>query len=182
MTKRVMLVGRAFAVALVAGLFGLLVWKIAGQGESVAKEVSRGENPPAPNFTLPRLDGEGDFELTSLRGKVVVLNWWATWCFPCRAEAPVLERAHRRWKAKDVVFVGVDYKDVTEDAQRFIRERDVTYLNVRDRDGKTLTPYGLTGVPETYFVDRRGRIVYRIAGPVEKQSELDEGIRRALEA
>ena len=180
MSVRLKLVGQVVAVATVAALLALLVWKLANQGDTVAPAIAAGDKPEAPNFTLPRLDGEGELELASLRGKVVVLNCWATWCFPCRAEAPVLEQAHQRWKGDDVVFVGIDYNDVTEDARRFLRERRVTYLNVRDRNGKTLTPYGLTGVPETYFVDRRGRIVYRIAGPVEKQSELEEGIRRAL--
>ena len=91
-----------------------------------------------------------------------------------------MQRAWKRWQGKDVVFVGVDVKDFRGDARSFTRRYGVTYPNVYDGKGSTVGRYGVTGFPETYFIDARGRVVYRIAGPVADAAELDDGIRRAL--
>jgi cytochrome c biogenesis protein CcmG/thiol:disulfide interchange protein DsbE len=132
-------------------------------------------------FTLERLDGKGDLALESLRGKTVVLNFWASWCGPCRDEMPLLQQGSERWRGKNVVFVGVDVKDFRRDARSFLERFGVTYANVYDGKGSTIGRYGVTGYPETYFIDAAGKIRYRIAGPVEDADDLDEGIERALQ-
>jgi cytochrome c biogenesis protein CcmG, thiol:disulfide interchange protein DsbE len=180
MTGRVRLVAQAAAVAVVAALLALLAWKVT-QGESeVTAELARGGAPEAPAFTLERLDGKGDLSLESLRGRAVVLNFWASWCGPCKDEAPLLQEASERWQDEGVAFVGIDVKDFRGDARDFVERYGVTYPNVYDGKGSTIGRYGVTGYPETYFIDTEGRVRYRIAGPVEDAQDVDDGIRRAL--
>jgi cytochrome c biogenesis protein CcmG, thiol:disulfide interchange protein DsbE len=179
-TRRLRLGGQVAAVALVAALLGLLGWKLA-QGESeVTASLQRGGTPAAPDFTLEQLDGSGDLSLASLRGKTVVLNFWASWCGPCKEETPLLQRGFERWRGKDVVFVGIDVKDFRGDARDFVARYGVTYPNVYDGKGSTVGRYGVTGFPETFFVDAEGRVRHRIAGPVDDAAEIDDGIERAL--
>jgi cytochrome c biogenesis protein CcmG, thiol:disulfide interchange protein DsbE len=181
-TARLRLGAQAVAVAAVLALLGLLVWKVAvGSDNDVTDSLAQGGKPDAPVFELARLPGEGELALDSLRGKAVVLNFWASWCGPCKEETPLLERAWQRWQERDVVFVGVNVKDFRGDALDFMREYGVTYPNVYDGKGWTVGRYGVTGFPETYFVDANGRIVYRVAGPVEAD-DLEDGIGRALSA
>jgi cytochrome c biogenesis protein CcmG/thiol:disulfide interchange protein DsbE len=178
--SRLRLVAQLAAVGVVAALLGLLGWKVL-QGESeVTKELDRGGTPAAPAFALERLDGDGELSLASLRGKAVVLNFWASWCGPCKDEAPLLQQASERWQGKEVVFVGVDVKDFRGDAREFLERYGITYANVYDGKGSTIGRYGVTGYPETYFIDARGKVRYRIAGPVEDAEDVDDGIRRAL--
>jgi cytochrome c biogenesis protein CcmG/thiol:disulfide interchange protein DsbE len=180
MKGRAPLAAQAAAVAVVVALLGLLVWKVA-QGESeVTSELSRGGTPVAPLFTLEQLDGSGPLALESLRGKTVVLNFWATWCGPCKDEMPLLQQSWAQWQRKNVVFVGIDAKDVRSYARSFLKRYGVTYPNVYDGKGSMVGRYGVTGFPETFFIDIEGRVRYRIAGPVEETAELDEGIERAL--
>jgi len=171
---------QALSVALVAGLLALLVWKVAQQtgGQNVAAEVRKGQTPAAPNFTLPRLDGGGDLSLASLRGKAVLVNFWASWCGPCRDEAPLLEGAARRYSGRRIVL-GVDFQDFTGDARKFVSKYHITYPIVRDGSGKWLDRYGVTGAPETFFVDAEGRVVAHEPGAVDRES-LAAGIRKAL--
>ena len=123
---------------------------------------------------------KGDLAIESLRGKTVVLNFWASWCGPCRDEMPLLQEGSERWKDRNVVFVGVDVKDFRRDARAFLDRFGVTYANVYDGKGSTVGRYGATRYPETFFVDAKGRVRWRIAGAIEEASELDEGIERAL--
>ena len=109
-----------------------------------------------------------------------MLNFWASWCGPCKDETPLLQKGWERWQGKDVVFVGIDVKDFRGDARDFLERYGVTYANVYDGKGSTVGRYGVTGFPETYFVDAAGNIRYRIAGPVEDAAELDAGIEPAL--
>jgi cytochrome c biogenesis protein CcmG, thiol:disulfide interchange protein DsbE len=172
--------GQIGAVVIVAALLGLLGWKLT-QGESeVTRELHRGGTPAAPRFSLMRLNGEGDLSLSSLRGKTVVLNFWASYCGPCKDETPLLQQAWTRWRDKDIVFVGIDVKDFRGDAREFMSRYGVTYPNVHDGKGSTLGRYGVRGLPETYFVDANGLVRYRIVGAVRDREELDDGIRRAL--
>ncbi len=180
MTGRIRLVGQVAAVAVVAALLGLLAWKLTQDESAVTAQLDQGGSPAAPEFTLERLDGKGDLDLASLRGKAVVLNFWASWCGPCKDETPLLQEGWKRWQGKDVVFVGVDVKDFRGDARGFLARYGVTYPNVYDGKGSTVGRYGVTGFPETYFVDAAGNVRYRIAGPVEDAAELDAGIERAL--
>jgi cytochrome c biogenesis protein CcmG, thiol:disulfide interchange protein DsbE len=180
-TGRVRLGAQVVAVGVVIALLGLLIWKVAkGDDSAVTSSLADGKAVPAPDFTLAKLDGSGDLALESLRGKTVVLNFWASWCGPCKDETPLLQKGWQRWQGKDVVFVGIDVKDFRGDARSFVRRFGVTYPNVYDGKGSTVGRYGVTGFPETYFIDARGRVVYRIAGPVDEADELDDGIERAL--
>ena len=182
MSGRLRLAGQVAAVGVVAALLGLLAWKLTQDESKVTAELQRGGSPTAPAFTLERLDGKGKLDLASLRGKAVVLNFWASWCGPCKDETPLLQEGWKRWQGKDVVFVGVDVKDFRGDARDFLERYGVTYANVYDGKGSTVGRYGVTGFPETYFVDARGNVRHRIAGPVETAEELDAGIERALAA
>lgn len=182
MTGRLRLGAQTLAVGAVIALLGLLVWKVTFASDNdVTGSLASGGTPAAPAFALERLDGEGELELASLRGKaVVVLNFWASWCGPCREEMPLLEAGWKRWQDRGVVFVGVDVKDFRGDAREFLEEYGVTYANVYDGKGSTVGRFGVTGFPETYFIDVDGDVVYRIAGPVLEDGDLDEGIERAL--
>ena len=181
MTGQLRLGAQLLAVGVVACLLGLLIWKVAkGDDNAVTGSLAQGKLVDAPGWELAQLDGNGDLALESLRGKAVVLNFWASWCGPCKDETPLLQKSWQRWEGKDVVFVGVNVKDFRGDARSFVRRFGVTYPNVYDGKGSTVGRYGVTGFPETYFIDARGRVVYRIAGPVEDATELDDGIRRAL--
>jgi cytochrome c biogenesis protein CcmG/thiol:disulfide interchange protein DsbE len=132
---------------------------------------------PAPAFSLARLEGGGALSLADLEGKVVVLNFWASWCYPaCYEEAPVLEATWRRWRDRGVVFVGVNMQDTDERAREFVRRFEYTFPNVVDRDGRTVIDYGVYGVPETFVIDREGRIATKIVGAVTPAG-LEETLR-----
>jgi cytochrome c biogenesis protein CcmG, thiol:disulfide interchange protein DsbE len=169
---------QATALVAVAGLFSLLVWRLTHQ--SHPPKIGG----PAPNFTLSRLDAGGKLSLASLRGKPAVINFFASWCEPCKAESKVIEDAWRQYKPKGVVFVGVDYHDVTSDGRAFLRAHDITYPTVQDGSGMVGDKYGLTAVPETYFVDAQGRLVgSHIVGTVANQQvKFFAGIKAALDS
>jgi cytochrome c biogenesis protein CcmG/thiol:disulfide interchange protein DsbE len=169
------------SVALVAGLLGLLIWKLVHQEHSsIPEQVAKNEHPQAPDFTLERLDHPGKLSLASLRGKAVVLNFWASWCAPCRDEANLLQSAWQRYRGQNVVVLGVDQQDLAGDARSFAKRHHMTYPLVRDGPGHVVAKYGLTGVPETFFVDRRGRLVGKHIEGAVTQAQLASGIHTAL--
>jgi cytochrome c biogenesis protein CcmG/thiol:disulfide interchange protein DsbE len=184
--RRARLVAQGVAVGLVALLFILLVWALATEeGGNLAEAANRGDFPDAPELALERLDRAGTLELSSLEGKVVVLNFWASWCIPCKEEAPFLEQLWREYRARGLVVVGLDAKDFRRDARRFARRFGLTFPLVYDGPGDTLADWGVTGFPETFVLDRQGRIVRAFVGDVtsdEDKRELREAIDRALEA
>jgi cytochrome c biogenesis protein CcmG, thiol:disulfide interchange protein DsbE len=178
-TARLKLAGQALALLTVASLLGLLVWKlVTEQGSGIQAAVKRGEAPAAPAFTLPELGGDTPISLESFRGRAVVINFWASWCAPCRDEAPLLEAAWNEHRDRGVVVLGVDARDLVSDGLAFVREFGITYPNVYDGPGKIADVYGLTGFPETYFVDRDGRVVHIVSGPLT-ESSIADGIERA---
>ncbi len=120
---------------------------------------------PAPTFSLTLFDGS-TLRLEDLRGKVVFLNFWASWCPPCRTEAPVLEEAWRKFKDSNVVFVGIDTQNKEEAAREFLDEFSITYPNGRDPGGKIAIDYGIWGLPESFFIDGAGRITYKHVGAI----------------
>jgi cytochrome c biogenesis protein CcmG, thiol:disulfide interchange protein DsbE len=156
-------------ICAVVALIALLAYGLASkEGDSAIDEaVARGDREPAPALALPRLEGGGEESLARYRGRVVVLNFWASWCEPCRAESPLLERWHRRIAGQGGTVLGVDVLDVTSDARRFAREYRLSYPIVRDRDGGSLRDFGVVGYPESVVVDRRGRIAAVKRGPVD---------------
>lgn len=138
----------------------------------------------APDFTLTLFDG-GTVKLSDFRGKAVFLNFWSSWCPPCREEARDLEAAWQRLKGTDVVFLGVDIQDTEEDALQFLKEFGVTYANGRDATGKISINYGVWGIPETYFIDPDGRITYKHVGGLGQAlvtAKLDEARQKIVSA
>ena len=133
-------------------------------------------NRPAlwPERTRPAL-ADGEVALAELRGTPVVLNFWASWCILCREEAPHLAAAARAHRL-DVAFLGLDVQDLTGDARGFLRKLRVPYPSVRDGSDRAYSAYGLTGVPETYYIDADGRIVAHAVGAVSRR-ELERDLR-----
>lgn len=149
------------------------------QPESIVAALARGRQPPAPEFRLPRFDG-GNLALSDLRGKYVVLNFWASWCIPCKDEAPLLERAWGEYRDRGLVVVGVNIQDLEPEARKFIAATRATYPNVRDRDGRVHQAYGTTGVPETFFINPEGRIVRKFPGAAVEWRIWEEAIESLL--
>ncbi|HEX2232523.1 MAG TPA: TlpA disulfide reductase family protein [Thermoleophilaceae bacterium] len=153
----------------VLALFALLAYGLASNEPDAAIEESlaRGEREPAPPLRLPRLSGGGHVELADYRGRVVVLNFWASWCEPCRVESPLLQRWHERISRRDGTVLGVDVLDVSSDAREFVREHGLTYPMLRDRDGGSQSDFGVVAYPETVVIDANGRIAAIQRGPVD---------------
>jgi cytochrome c biogenesis protein CcmG/thiol:disulfide interchange protein DsbE len=156
MTWRRMLV----MLIVITPLLALLGWGFTRDAKYIPSPLI---GKPATPFSLTLFDGQ-TLELEALRGKVVFLNFWASWCPPCRAEARMLEAAWQQYKDRDVVFLGVDTQDTEEDARAFIREFGITYPNGRDASGRIPIDYGVWGLPETFIIDRQGRITYKHVG------------------
>jgi cytochrome c biogenesis protein CcmG/thiol:disulfide interchange protein DsbE len=180
---RVRLAGQVAAIGLVAALLALLVWKVVKDetgGGSLVERVDRGERPAAPGLELDRLDEEGRLSLQSLRGKAVVLNFWASWCVPCKEEAPLLEATWRRHRDDGLVVLGVDAQDFRGDARSFMERYGITYPVVHDGRGSTLGRWGVTGFPETFFIDRSGNVVAVEVGPFDDRNEDELASKLAL--
>ena len=181
------------SLALVLGLLGLLVYRVAqgNPGKGLVASIREGKKPAAPAFDLKVLWPHTEtwdasarqaimdtrVSLSELRGKPVVLNFWASWCVPCGQEAPRLAasaNAHRG----EVVFLGLDVKDFSGDARKFLRKHKVNYVSVRDGGSRSYDAYGLTGLPETYFLDSDGHIVSHVIGEISR-AQLEKGIETA---
>jgi cytochrome c biogenesis protein CcmG/thiol:disulfide interchange protein DsbE len=148
----------------VAGLLALLYYGLTT--ERIQTGVAPRANSEAPDFSLQTFDGK-TIRLADLRGKAVVLNFWASWCIPCKDEQPTLEALSQRFGPAGVTFVGVNIQDTRPDALDFMAQYHVSYPMVVDPAGKVYIDYGVVGVPETYVVDRNGRIQRKIVGPID---------------
>jgi cytochrome c biogenesis protein CcmG/thiol:disulfide interchange protein DsbE len=166
-----------------AALIALLIFAVASQGvdTSIDSQLGRGIRPPAPDLraVLPGLGSSPGLSLSELRGKVIVVNLFASWCQPCQTEAPILDRTQRRISQRAATVLGVTYRDTTGDAEQFVRQEHIDYPVVRDVSGAFARAWGANGIPETFVIDRRGRVAavrrYQLAG-----SWLDQTLARVI--
>lgn len=135
----------------------------------VKKSDTPGPGDPAPAFEAELLDGGGVLSSEDLRGQPVVMNFWASWCIPCEDEAPLFKEAHERY-GDQISFLGVNIKDAKDDALEFDEEWGLEYPDVRDENNRIFSDYGLTGQPETFFLDADGVIVEHVNGPVSPET------------
>jgi cytochrome c biogenesis protein CcmG/thiol:disulfide interchange protein DsbE len=174
------LAGQTLAIAAVGLLAGILVWKLTH------KPAPPRVGQRAPAFSLQRLNGPGTVSPASLHGKAVVLNFFASWCDPCKQEAPVLEQVWRHYRSKGVVVLGIDTNDQASEARRFIGAHGVTYPTVGVAGYGLLGRYGIGNLPGTYVLNRAGRLVGGlILGALNERSasqELDRYLHAALKS
>lgn len=172
---------RVLAVAVVLALLGLLVWDMTHHGSGgVAAKVDKGQTVAAPALELPRLGGGQPFDLAAYRGKVVVLNFWASWCVDCKLEAKTLHDAAARWKGQGVALIGVDGTDLNSAARSYMTRYDVNYPVVRDHSGSAQRSWGVTGFPETFIIDKTGHVIPpHVNGPIPAGT-LTAAIKQAL--
>ena len=143
---------------------GLLTFGLLSKGSS---RVALGE--PAPTSPLPRLEGGGSGSLADYRGRWVLVNFWASWCIPCREEAPALERFQQRHGGTGFTVLGIDSRDLSNDGRAFVRRFGLTYPQLRDGNGDAAHEFGTTGVPENFLVDPQGKVRLLAVGPVSAE-------------
>ena len=155
--------------AVVVGVLAVVTLLSSALSRPSAEAASPLVGRQAPDFRLEGLNGP-PVRLSDLRGQVVVVNFWASWCAECRVEQPALDATWKRFRDSGVVVVGVDFQDQSTDAQEYLAASGSSYPAVRDADSSTALAFGLRGVPETFVVDRGGRVVDRVIGPVDADS------------
>jgi cytochrome c biogenesis protein CcmG, thiol:disulfide interchange protein DsbE len=165
-----------------AALVGLLAYGVAGTGADTTLDeaVREGRRVDPPKAQLQKLGGEGTGSLADYKGQVVLVNVWASWCEPCRDELPLLERTHRRLERQGATVLGIDVKENSGAALEAVREFGLTYPNLRDPDGTYVREFGQTGYPETYVLDRQGKVAALRRFPVTREW-LDETLPPLLE-
>jgi cytochrome c biogenesis protein CcmG/thiol:disulfide interchange protein DsbE len=156
-------------VLAVLALVGLLVFGLVSKGSSGV-----GLGDPVPTSALPRLEGGGEGSLAEYRGRWVLVNIWASWCGPCKQEAPALEEFQRQHGSPGFTVVGIDSRDLTGDGREFVRRYGLGYPQLRDGDGAAAHDFGTTGVPENFLVDPHGKVRLLVRGPVDEGSLQDE--------
>lgn len=149
----------------VLALLGLLAAGTARhqQAQEVGAALARGETPPVPAVILPAFEGP-PVSMAALRGHPVILNFWASWCVPCREEAPLLERMWKAYHAEGLIVLGVNTQDLDSPARAFVKQYGITFPTARDPDGTVARLFGATGVPETFFIGGDGRIRGKFPG------------------
>ena len=158
-----------------AALVGLLAYGLVSKGTDTTLDaaVAKGERPAAPVAALPWLHRAGNGSLAQYKGKVVVLNVWASWCDPCVEEIPLLQRTHAKIEDQGGVVLGVDTQDVSSNAREFLTKAKATFPSLRDRDRSYGREFGVSGYPETFLIDRKGRVAALQRFPVT-QAWLDQ--------
>jgi cytochrome c biogenesis protein CcmG/thiol:disulfide interchange protein DsbE len=162
-----------------AGVIALLVLGLLGYALIDQPTELPQAGSPVPDFELTAFDGS-PMNLSSQLGNVVVVNYFASWCAPCKEEAADLERTWRKYQDEGVQFYGIAYKDAASKAQDFLNEFDVTYPSAIDRGNRTARSFGVTGVPETFVVDAQGNLVRHFIGAIT-EAELSQALDGALE-
>lgn len=161
-----------FAVAVVA----FLVFGLISKGNA---RIAVGEKAPSPK--LPKLGEAGKGSLKEYRGRWVLVNFWASWCVPCRDEAPVLTRFQREHGGKHFTVVGIDTQDISDDGAKFAKEFGLTYPLLHDGNGDNGHEFGTTGVPENFLIEPDGKLAWDVAGPVDR-TMLEEHVAPFLPA
>ena len=188
--------GRIVAFLLAGGLVALLAYGLLARSPdtTIDDALAKAQPASAPGFSLDvliadsrptnlpfaRAAADNRVDLRELRGTPVVLNFWASWCIPCREEAPLLQRSWKRHAGEDVLLLGLNMQDVRADARAFLRTFKQTFPHVRDPTNATARTWGVTGIPETFFIRRDGRIVGHVIGVLTSQ-QLERGITDAIE-
>ena len=188
--------GRWLMLGLALAFLALLAYGLTSKGtdDRIDEALASGRAAKPPSFSLevlyrgelpPRLErrvaaalADDRLSLAELRGIPVVLNMWASWCTPCEEEAGELEDGWQAQGARGILFLGLDIQDVRDQAENFIRKHGTTYPSVREPDRDVSDDFGATGIPETYFIDRRGLVVAHVRGPVTADA-LREGMTAA---
>lgn len=159
----------ALALAATGGLLALLAFGLAANrpARTLDQAIARGDRARAPDITLPSLTAAHSLSLEALRGHVVVVNVWASWCGPCQSEAPVLQRWYKRIAGLGGTIVGIDTFDARSDAISFVHQFHLSYPMLRDSDGHAKSAFGVTGFPESFVLDRSGKVAAVDRGPVD---------------
>ena len=150
------------AVLVAVAIVALLVFGLVSKGNS---RLAVGESAPSP--ILPKLDEPGNGTLKEYRGRWVLVNFWASWCIPCRDEAPELEKFQQEHAGNTFTVVGIDTQDLSDDGTKFTKEYDLTYPQLHDGNGETGHEFGTTGVPENYLLEPSGKLAWAVPGPVD---------------
>lgn len=173
---------RAFQWLLALTVSLLLAGGMAQAGEHYWKALGI-ERPSretfGADFTLPDLNGR-KVRLKDFRGQVVFLNFWATWCIPCRAEMPAMEKLHREFKDKGLVILALNFRESLEEIKPFVRELQLTFPILLDRDGKVSDRYQVFGLPTSYFLGRKGEVLGTAVGARDWASEEARALIRSL--
>ncbi len=164
----------ALVVSIVLALAALLAIGLVNRSPATGRSGETRIDKPAPAINIPLYDG-GSLMAADYAGKPVVVNFWASWCGPCRQEAPIFERLWREYGERGVMFIGVNIQDTTGEAQAYISEFDITYPNGADEDGSISVDYGVIGIPVTFFISPDGIVERRWAGVV-RETQLREWI------
>jgi cytochrome c biogenesis protein CcmG/thiol:disulfide interchange protein DsbE len=174
-------VNRIIGVTVALAVVGFVVFVMAkGFGTDPHAVPFLMAGKPAPAFKIKRLDAPGELSLEDLKGKPIVMNFWATWCQPCKQEQPVLDWAAENYKDR-VHFVGVVFEDTEQNTRSFIQQFGVTYPQVYDPKSTVAVDYGVSGVPETYFINRQGIIVKKYIYPFQSPREFAAQIQEILQ-